>query len=96
MYILITYDINVTKMEGQKRLRKVAKICTSYGQRVQNSVFECKISEEDFLLFKNKLFSVVNLEIDSLRFYRLGKNYDKKVKHYGAKRTYKFEDPIII
>ena len=96
MYILITYDINVTKMEGQKRLRKVAKICTSYGQRVQNSVFECKISEEDFLLFKNKLFSVVNLEIDSLRFYRLGKNYDKKVKHYGAKSTYKFEDPIII
>jgi CRISPR-associated protein Cas2 len=96
MYILITYDINVTTVQGQKRLRKVAKICVNYGQRVQNSVFECKVTEEELLKLKKQLLDVIDIKTDSLRFYRLGNNYDKRVQHIGAKETYKFEDPMII
>lgn len=96
MYILITYDINVTSVKGQSRLRKVAKICVNYGQRVQNSVFECKLTEAELLKVKKQLLDVINVEMDSLRFYRLGDNYDRKVQHIGAKETYKVEDAMII
>lgn len=96
MYILITYDINVTSAKGQSRLRKVAKICVNYGQRVQNSVFECKLTEAELLILKKKLLDVIDMKTDSLRFYRLGDNYDKKVQHIGAKETYNFDDAIII
>ncbi len=96
MYILITYDINVTSAKGQSRLRKVAKICVNYGQRVQNSVFECKLTEAELLKVKKQLLDVINVEMDSLRFYRLGDNYDRKVQHIGAKGTYKVEDAMII
>lgn len=96
MYILITYDINVTTNKGQSRLRKVAKICVNYGQRVQNSVFECKVTEAELLKIKKQLEDVIDKETDSLRFYRLGENYDKKVQHIGAKQTYKFDDPMIL
>jgi CRISPR-associated protein Cas2 len=94
--MLITYDINVTSNKGQSRLRKVAKICVNYGQRVQNSVFECKVTEAELLKIKKQLEDVIDKETDSLRFYRLGDNYDKKVKHIGAKQTYKFDDPMIL
>ena len=96
MYILITYDINVTTNKGQSRLRKVAKICVNYGQRVQNSVFECKVTEAELLKIKKQLEDVIDKETDSLRFYRLGENYDKKGQHIGAKQTYKFDDPMIL
>lgn len=96
MYILITYDINVTSVKGQSRLRKVAKICVNYGQRVQNSVFECKLTEAELLKVKKQLLDVIDVEMDSLRFYRLGDNYDRKVQHIGAKETYKVEDAMII
>jgi CRISPR-associated protein Cas2 len=96
MYILITYDINVTSVKGQSRLRKVAKICVNYGQRVQNSVFECKLTEAELLILKKQLLDVIDMEADSLRFYRLGDNYDKKVQHIGAKAAYKFDDAMII
>jgi CRISPR-associated protein Cas2 len=96
MYILITYDINVTSSKGQSRLRKVAKICVNYGQRVQNSVFECKVTEAELLMMKKQLEDVIDKETDSLRFYRLGENYNKKVQHIGAKQTYKFDDPMIV
>jgi len=96
MYILITYDINVTSVKGQSRLRKVAKICVNYGQRVQNSVFECKLTEAELLKVKKQLMDVIDTETDSLRLYRLGDNYDKKVQHIGAKQTYKFDDAMII
>lgn len=96
MFILITYDINVTTNNGKSRLRKVAKICVDYGQRVQNSVFECKVTEAELLKLKKQLNDVINEETDSLRFYRLGDNYDKKVQHIGAKSTYKFDDAMII
>lgn len=96
MFILITYDINVTSNNGPSRLRKVAKICVNYGQRVQNSVFECKLTEAELLKVKKQLTDVINIETDSLRFYRLGENYNKKVQHIGAKDTYKFDDAMII
>lgn len=96
MFILITYDISVTTNKGQSRLRKVAKICVNYGQRVQNSVFECKVTEAELLRLKKQLNEIINEETDSLRFYRLGDNYDKKVQHIGAKPTYKFDDAMII
>ena len=96
MYILITYDINVTSVKGQSRLRKVAKVCVNYGQRVQNSVFECKLTEAELLKVKKQLLDIIDVEVDSLRFYRLGNEYDKKVQHVGAKRTYKFDDAPII
>ncbi len=96
MYILITYDINVTSLKGQRRLRKVAKICVNYGQRVQNSVFECKLTEAELLRVKKQLLDVIDKETDSLRFYRLGDNYEKKVQHIGAKETYKVDEAMII
>lgn len=96
LYVLITYDINTTTTNGQSRLRKVAKICINYGQRVQNSVFECKVNEAQLRELQYKLTNIIDQKVDSLRFYRLGENYDKKVKHIGAKPTYKMEDPIIL
>ena len=96
MYVLITYDINVTSNEGKSRLRRAAKICVNYGQRVQNSVFECKLTEAELLKLKKLLIDVIDLEKDSIRFYRLGDNYDKRVQHIGAKQSYKFDDSLIL
>ncbi|NMA83576.1 MAG: CRISPR-associated endonuclease Cas2 [Epulopiscium sp.] len=96
MFVLITYDINTTTKEGRKRLRMVAKICQDYGQRVQNSVFECKVNEGQFRIIKHKLDSVINHEKDSLRFYRLGKNYKKTVEQIGYNDVYNIEEPLIL
>lgn len=96
MYVLITYDINTTSKTGQRRLRKVAKTCENYGQRVQNSVFECKINETQFRDIQNQLEKNIDKKVDSLRFYRLGNNYEKRVKHIGAKETYKMDEPLIL
>ena len=96
MYVLITYDINTTSNQGATRLRKVAKVCENYGQRVQNSVFECKVTETQFRNIQNQLIKIINQEVDSLRFYRLGDNYDRRVKHIGAKATYKMDEPLIL
>jgi len=75
MLILITYDVNTEKPEGRKRLRNVAKICVNYGQRVQNSVFECMLDNAKLSYVRNALLKVVNLKEDSLRIYHIGKNY---------------------
>lgn len=96
MFILITYDINTTSKTGAKRLRDVAKICLNYGQRVQNSVFECKVDEGQLRLIKHKLDNVIDNKHDSLRFYRLGKNYEKTVEHMGKNNTYNIEEPLIL
>lgn len=96
MFVLITYDINTTTKEGRKRLRTVANICQNYGQRVQNSVFECKVDEGQFRLIKHQLDKAINHEKDSLRFYRLGKNYEKTVEQMGHNETYNIEEPLIL
>lgn len=96
MFILITYDINTTTKEGRKRLRDVAKICLNYGQRVQNSVFECKVDEGQFRIIKHKLSETIDHDKDSLRFYRLGKNYEKSVEQIGENNSYNIEEPLIL
>jgi len=96
MMVLITYDVNTTSSYGRKRLRTVAKLCVNYGQRVQNSVFECLLEPEKFVLLKNKLLKVIDLKLDSLRFYFLGSNWERRVEHLGAKTTYNPEGILII
>lgn len=95
LLILVTYDVQTTSKNGAKRLRKVAKICQNYGQRVQNSVFECVVSSTQYTTLKIELQEVIDEEVDSLRFYRLGKNYKTKVEHFGTKESINIEDPLI-
>ena len=95
MYILITYDVNTETKPGKKRLRQVAKVCVDYGQRVQNSVFECSIEPALFCTVKDKLLNIIDVNTDSLRFYYLGNNYKSKIEHYGAKSTYFPDDTMI-
>lgn len=96
LLIIVTYDVNTTSVSGQKRLRKVAKVCQNYGQRVQNSVFECLIDASQYAALKIELSEIIDKEKDSLRFYRLGKNYKNKVEHIGAKKPIDLEEPLII
>ncbi|MGI6458014.1 MAG: CRISPR-associated endonuclease Cas2 [bacterium] len=96
MMVLITYDVNTEDKEGQKRLRRVAKVCEDYGQRVQNSVFECLLDPAQWTILKGKLLTEFKAEHDSLRFYFLGSNWKKRVEHHGAKPTYDPEGPLII
>lgn len=96
MLVVITYDVSTSSENGPTRLRKVAKICQNYGTRVQNSVFECILDSTQLLEVKYKLMEVIDEKEDSLRFYRLGENYQKKVEHIGAKKTVNVEDTLII
>lgn len=96
MLVLITYDVSVQDAAGRSRLRKVAKECTNYGQRVQNSVFECILDASQTLLLKNKLVSLIDEKEDSLRFYYLGNNYQTKVEHFGIKESYNAEGTLMI
>ena len=96
MLVLITYDVNTEDAAGRKRLRQVSKKCVDYGQRVQTSVFECLLDAGQCRRLQAQLLSIMDLEKDSLRFYYLGKQYEKKVEHFGAKNTYRPEDPLIL
>ena len=94
--IVITYDVETSSEGGQKRLRRVAKVCENYGQRVQNSVFECSLDSAQLVLVKGKLLKEIDAKKDSLRFYRLGKNWEGKIEHFGAKQSYNPEGVLII
>ena len=96
MLVLVTYDVNVETREGRRRLRRIAKICVNHGQRVQNSVFECKVDQAMFVKLKAMLESEMNPETDSLRFYHLGKNWQGRVEHVGTKESYDPEGPLIV
>lgn len=96
MLVLITYDINTETPSGRKRLRQVAKQCVNYGQRVQNSVFECILDAGKCREVQHKLEKIINKDKDSLRFYYLGNNYKGKVIHIGAKASFDVEDTLII
>ena len=96
MMILITYDVSTTTPQGRKRLRLIAKQCVNYGQRVQNSVFECVLEPAQFTLLKNRLENIINEEEDSLRYYMLGSNWRKRVEHVGAKSAYDPEGTMIV
>ena len=96
MLVLITYDVSTQSAAGKSRLRKVAKECVNYGQRVQNSVFECILDASQLLLLKDRLVTLINENEDSLRFYYLGNNYQTKVEHFGAKASYEAEGILMI
>lgn len=96
MLVLITYDVNTETPLGKKRLRQVAKQCVNYGQRVQNSVFECIMDDAKCREVQHKLEAIINKQTDSLRFYYLGNNYKNKVLHIGAKESFDVEDTLII
>lgn len=96
LLVLITYDVNTETEAGKKRLRQVAKQCVNYGQRVQNSVFECVLDAAKCRQVKAILEGIIDKEKDSLRFYFLGNNYKNKVEHVGAKQSYNVEAPIIL
>ncbi|MCI9475895.1 MAG: CRISPR-associated endonuclease Cas2 [Emergencia sp.] len=96
MLVLITYDVSTQDKAGKTRLRKVAKECVNYGQRVQNSVFECIVDSSQMLLLKDKLLSLIDERQDSVRFYYLGNNYQTKVEHFGAKESYEAEGVLMV
>jgi CRISPR-associated protein Cas2 len=93
--VLICYDVNTSTLGGQKRLRKVAKTCEDYGQRVQNSVFECLIDAARFKQLKYRLTQLIDTDKDSLRFYFLGDNWKHRVEHIGAKASLDLEGLLI-
>lgn len=95
MLVLVTYDVMTSSEGGAKRLRKVAKICQNYGQRVQNSNFECIVDATQYTSMKIELRAVIDEEVDSLRFYQLGNQYKNKVDHIGAKESVDLEGPLI-
>ncbi len=96
MLVLITYDVNTETAAGKKRLRKVAKVCVNYGQRVQNSVFECVLDSAKCREVQYKLEALIDKEHDSLRFYYLGNNYKNRVEHIGAKPSYDVEGLLMV
>ncbi|MCL2140246.1 MAG: CRISPR-associated endonuclease Cas2 [Dehalococcoidia bacterium] len=94
MFVLITYDVNTETTNGRKRLRQVAKACQDYGQRVQNSVFECEVDAGLFLKVKERLIRLIDVEQDSLRFYKLGNDY-RNVERFGAKPSFNVTESLI-
>jgi len=96
MLVLITYDVNTESDGGKKRLRKVAKLCVNYGQRVQNSVFECSIDPAQFVMIKSELNKIIDNEKDSLRFYLLGKNWERRVETLGKDTSYNPDSGVFI
>ena len=96
MLVLISYDVNTQDAAERRRLRLIAKQCVNYGQRVQNSVFECMLDPAQCKLLQAKLLSIMDPDKDSLRFYYLGSRYEKKIEHFGCKQTYLPEEPLIL
>ena len=96
MLVLITYDVNTEDAAGRKRLRKVARECVNYGQRVQNSVFECLLDAAQYALLKHKLEALIDKDRDSVRFYNLGNRYQNRIEHIGAKESYEPEGVLIL
>lgn len=95
MFVLVSYDVNTQDAEGRKRLRNIAKTCQNWGQRVQFSVFECIVDPGQWAGLRAKLIAMMNPEKDSLRFYFLGANWNRRVEHVGAKPTLDQEGPLV-
>lgn len=96
MLVVISYDVNTEDAAGKKRLRKVAKECQNYGQRVQNSVFECLLNAAQYKSLEAILVHIIDKEKDSLRFYNLGNNYKTRVNHIGIKTGYDISGTLIV
>ena len=96
MMVLITYDVETVTSSGARRLRRVAKECQNYGQRVQNSVFECVLTEAQFAVLRNKILSIIDDEKDSVRYYFLGNNWNNRVEYIGRKTSFDVTSELII
>jgi CRISPR-associated protein Cas2 len=96
MMILVNYDVSTSDENGPGRLRKVARACLNYGQRVQNSLFECNIAPDQWVALRESLVTICDPEKDSLRFYFLGSNWQNKVEHFGTKRPIDLEGTLLI
>lgn len=92
MLVVVAYDVNTETKEGRSRLRRAAKVCVNFGQRVQNSVFECQLDPVQFFEVKTKLLKIIDPQKDSIRFYNLGNKYKTKIEQYGAKQSYMPDD----
>ena len=95
MFVLVSYDVATTTREGRRRLRRVAKVCLDYGQRVQNSVFECQVDSERWTRLRLRLLEEYDSREDSLRFYFLGTNWRNRVEHHGTNPSIDLEGPLI-
>ncbi len=96
MMVLVTYDVETITARGRKRLRLVAKECLNFGQRVQNSVFECVVNESQLRILESNISSIIDFNVDSIRFYRLGKGYEDKIKVLGKVTSYSVTETLII
>ena len=96
MYTLVTYDVDTTDKSGQRRLRRVAKACLDYGQRVQNSVFECELTEVQLCILKERIKEIIDHSLDSIRFYHLSKNENRRVDVMGIETAFDVNDAIIV
>jgi CRISPR-associated protein Cas2 len=94
--MLVTYDVNTEDKEGRRRLRRVARACLDFGQRVQNSVFECEVDPAQWAALRARLVTEIDAARDSLRFYRLGAEGRARVEHVGAKPTLDLDGPLIL
>lgn len=96
MMVLVTYDVETVTPSGRGRLRRVSRECLNFGQRVQNSVFECVVNESQFLTLQSHISSIIDHSLDSVRFYRLGKGYESKIKVIGKVTSYSVTEPLIL
>jgi len=95
MIVLVTYDVSTSSTEGKRRLRKVSKACLDFGQRVQHSVFECNVDNEQWTRLRILLLDIIDTEEDSLRFYFLGNKWRRRIEHHGIKPSIDMEGPLI-
>ncbi len=93
---MIAYDVSTDNASGRRRLRRVARVCVNYGQRVQNSVFECVADAATVEKIKHQLLGIIDLDCDSLRIYNLGNRYDGRIEQYGTKRSYEAEGFLVL
>ena len=96
MLVLVTYDVSIVTDDGKRRLRRVAKACKDYGQRVQFSVFECEVDPAQWAVLRQRLIDEIDPEVDSLRFYFLGSNWRRRIEQIGAKQSYDPDGPLIV
>ena len=96
MLVVVAYDVRTQDKAGQRRLRRVARLCQNFGQRVQFSVFECSVDPAQWTDLKAKLLVEIDSKTDCLRFYFLGANWKNRVEHVGAKQTYDPEGPLVV
>ena len=96
MLMLVAYDVSTADPAGKRRLRRVARLCRDHGQRVQYSLFECQVDPAQWAALHERLVAEIDIDKDSLRFYRIGANWRGRVEHVGAKQTYDPEGPLVI